>query len=301
MSKETAIFSVISFNLNDGLEKKDVEIQRELLKQIRYKWRNVLFMNFPEAFRPGEVDKKTVNRFARYLGHNGHTITPYKTADKRPDDHVLVTTYNANALKHKVNIARLRIATRNAVRLDVNSQVVGGKLTFIGGHLDDRREAPTISGDPTETSRLSQALALRDIIKPKNKTILAFDFNAMHEYSAQAQIARYLGNVGARWRPESVDPDPKTGRRSFSAKLFSLSEMAIGTTMNVFTEAGFTDAGKNSPYLASTIKLAPGPFGPAIDHILSNAGLKVIDFGTFRGPSDHRGIAATFEVEQTAA
>ncbi len=60
------------------------------------------------------------------------------------------------------------------------------------------------------------------------------------------------------------------------------------------------DAANNSSYPASTIKLPPGPFGPAIDHILSNAGLNVIDFGTFRGPSDHRGIAATFEVERVA-
>ncbi len=141
MARETAVFSVISFNINDGLEKKDVELQRVLLKQTRTKWRNVLFMNFPEAFRPGEVHKKAVKRFAWYLGHEGHVITPYKTADKRPDDHVLVTTYDAAALKHQVSSARLRIATRNVVRLDVNSQAVGGKLTFIGGHLDDRREA----------------------------------------------------------------------------------------------------------------------------------------------------------------
>ena len=289
MSKETAIFSVISFNIADGLSTNIPELQHVLWRE-KEKRPKVLFMSYPEAFKPGMVDKKTVNRFSRYFGHEGFVITPYKTADKRPDDHVLLTTYDATALEHRISSTRVRLATRNATKFDVKHPRVGGKLTAIFGHLDDRSEA----------SRVMQARALMGIIKPEDKTILGFDFNAMYETSAGAQITRFIGHALAGMRPESTDPNPVTGKRSRTAQLFALSDMAIGTTMTELSESGFKDADE-SRYPGGTLKIAPGPFGIGIDKLLHNAGITVIDVGTFRGPSDHRGIVATFEVDQVAA
>ena len=224
--------------------------------------------------------------------------TPYETADRRSDDHVLLTTYDTELVSHETPVTTtLRLATRNALRIIVNNEQVGGKLTFIGGHLDDRRETPSRNSDLTETSRLGQARALLSHINPEERTILAFDFNALHKASAAAILAPYLGRFALARHPESVHPDPATGQRTIWAKMYDVSSMAIGTTMQEITEAGFADADNHSLFPLSTVKNPAGRFGPAIDHILSSPGLKAVDFRTFRGPSDHHGIAATFEVE----
>ena len=300
MPKEPVIFSAISFNLSDGLEtvRGRDELRRALYAQ-QSRSQNVLFMNFPEAYRPGTVEESDLVRFSWYLGHVAIS-TPYETADGRPDDHVLLTTYDNQLVSQETPVTTtLRLATRNAIQIAVNNELVGGRLKFIGGHLDDRREVSSHDSDPTETSRLSQVRALLGHINPEDKTILAFDFNALHKASAAASLAPYLGRFALTRHPESIQPDPTTGRRSVWAKMYDVSNMAIGTTMQEITAAGFSDADKRSLFPLSTVKNPAGRFGPAIDHILSSTGLKAIDFRTFRGPSDHRGIAATFEVEPT--
>jgi endonuclease/exonuclease/phosphatase family metal-dependent hydrolase len=288
---ESYIFSVIAFNINDNLNKKEVELKRVLQKQIDKHRNHPTLMTLAEAYRPGEVDDAFVYRFGRYIGQIA-TSTPYETSDNRRDDHVLVTSYDELLMAEPPQITRVRLATRNAIRMVINNSRLGNNLSFFGLHLDDR----------SEESRLDQVDALLSIIDPNDRTIVAGDFNSMNRETAAAQIALKLGELGARWRPESIDPNVETGKRTLVAKLYGVSEMAVGAPMRRLTDAGFEDS-DNSYFPSSTINIVPGRLGPRIDHVLhsENAGVTVIDTATFPGPSDHRGTRVTYRAERLAA
>ena len=114
-------------------------------------------------------------------------------------------------------------------------------------------------------------------------TILAGDYNAMHRKGCVAHI---LGSQVVRTVAARV-PQPRI--RSLGPRL---SDMATGTTMRRFEDAGFKDA---DPYHQPTIK-SRMPIAQ-IDHVLVSLHFRARRFRVYEHSpvSDHRAISVTLD------
>jgi hypothetical protein len=174
----------------------------------------------------------------------------YADNDSREDRHGMLGIVRQRLIGSEEPYA-VRMGTRNALCMPLEDPETGMVSDLFGIHLDDRRE---------ERRRGQANILVHQLVRPDRPTIVAGKFNAMY---TRDPIARALRMT--RWLthhlPE-VDPRPDVKPPRYK-RVGSLarrsSDMACGTTMDVFTAAQFIDA---DPLHKPT----KGPF--AIDRIV---------------------------------
>ena len=264
-------------------------------------------IGWPEAYNPNEPGAvRAVLANLELAGYATNSVE-YGDTDGRKDVHVLAGAARGPVLK-QVEVLHLgpetsdggvrRRVGRAALRFCLEQSSANQQkddppreLDVIIAHLDDRYEK----------TRLLQAQALLEQIAPGRPTVIIGDLNAMHGTGFMPWALRFAGRRAEnRFLPVSNPGTPKPARwlspegvhwlagRSVSV-LRRLGGMAAGTTMQLFEDAGFTDADvSHRGTMPSRVALFQ------LDHVLYSAGVTVSDFTRVPtvGITDHRGLYA---------
>ncbi|HSX32563.1 MAG TPA: endonuclease/exonuclease/phosphatase family protein [Candidatus Saccharimonadales bacterium] len=264
---------VMAWNVLDAFS--DEQRARGVLKVVAEERRPDAAL-FSEAWREGKDG--LLDKVFEDLDRNGYVVTHglYQDNDGRQDRHGIV------GIVRKERVADQRpqlisLSSRNAVHMPLVSADHGTEtvVDFFGAHLDDRLEG----------RRLAQAVRLIRVAEFSSHALIGGDFNAMQRGDPSAKALRFVRPIARRMPTVEPRPDFKPPKLKRIGSLASrLTDMATGTTMQRFEEAGFRDTDpKNRP--------TKGPF--MLDHIVTR-GLEVIGQETHaKSPlSDHRAISA---------
>jgi endonuclease/exonuclease/phosphatase family metal-dependent hydrolase len=166
---------------------------------------------------------------------------------------------------------------RSAIYLPIIDRVRDENIDIYGVHLNDRNEA----------SRVQEATSLLDMIGNDNdKVIVGGDFNATYRKDALGRILRVAIPLFRSVPVIDYKPGHKPPKLHHLADMTRrASQMAIGTTLELFEAANFEDADPDHRPTA-------GPFN--IDHLLGR-NVKFFDHEVLpKTPySDHHAISAT--------
>jgi len=232
---------------------------------------------FSEAWREGKDE--LLDNVLDDLGRSGYTVAHglYEDNDGRQDRHGIMGIVRSELVADQ-KPQLVSLGSRNAVHVPVVNPASGGETVFdfFGVHLDDR----------SEQRRLAQAERLIAAADFSGRVVVGGDLNAMHRTDPRAKALRLVRPI-ARCMP-TVDPRPdfKPPKLKRIGSLASrLTEMATGTTLGRFEEAGFEDTdARRQP--------TRGPFN--IDHILIRG---LVAFGQRthdKSPlSDHRAVSVS--------
>lgn len=158
-------------------------------------------------------------------------------------------------------------------------------LRILGVHLDDR----------TETLRLQQAAQLIAMVESgEMPTMIMGDLNAMDRNSKFARFVRsdIAQDIGKQFSSEKL--------RSVATRV---GEMALGTTLDVFTKSGrLRDLDSNaSPTVSAKqagLEWMPSVALAKIDWMLASQDISETDYRVWRDiGSDHRPVVADIQVQ----
>lgn len=231
---------------------------------------------FSEAWREGKDG--LLDNVLDDLDRNGYAVAHglYEDNDGRQDRHGIIGIVRSELVADQ-KPQLVSLGSRNAVHVPVVS--TAGTETvfdFFGAHLDDR----------SEQRRLAQAERLIAAADFSGRVVVGGDLNAMHRTDPRAKALRAVRPIARRMPTVEPRPDFKPPKLKRIGSLASrLTDMATGTTLERFEDAGFEDAD-------SRRQPTKGPFN--IDHILIK-GLVSFDQRTHdKSPlSDHRAISTS--------
>lgn len=263
MSKEVEI---VSWNLLDHLN--DPLVQHEIING------EPDLGIFPEATAEDvPLEKSTLVTF-RNAGYNVFE-QKYDDTDGRADRHRLVAIAKP---EHIADVSSVSLAGRNVFLFNL-----ANGAQFMGGHWDDRTEARRMR----MTTEALQWLG-RD-------AIVAGDLNAMHRRGVTTSLLRAARPVANMLPASDPVPGQKTPRLQRAGSVGQrLTQMASGTTLRAFTNAGFQDA---DPRKQPTMK--KGPIAVQLDHILYRGNVSVVhptEASDSQGLSDHLKIQARLRI-----
>lgn len=230
---------------------------------------------FSEAWREGK--DKLLDNVLDDLDRGGYTVAYglYEDNDGRQDRHGIIGIVRSELVADQ-KPQLISLGSRNAVHMPVVNRATGGETVcdFFGVHLDDR----------SEQRRLDQAIRLIAVAHFSGQVVVGGDLNAMHRADPRAKALRFVRPIAKRMPTVEPRPDFKPPKLKRIGSLASrLTDMATGTTLGLFEEAGFRDTDMHR-------KPTKGPFN--IDHILVRG---VAAFGQRthdENPlSDHRAVS----------
>lgn len=262
----TTDLEIVSWNLRDQIN--DPALQRSVLDVAPD------IAVFPEArSEDTALEQATWQRFE----NAGYTVYDhaYQDDDGRKDRHALVVAVKPELVRVANSV---RLVSRSAIRLTLH-----GGVDFMGVHLDDRHEG----------RRLGQAaMAIRYL---GESAMVAGDFNAMYPDVGQARLLRTVRPFAKLLPAKDPVPGEKTPKLQRLGSLSQrLTDMASGTTMELFRHADFRDA---DPTHSPTMK--KGPIAAQLDHILYRGDTAVSESTVVEdadGLSDHKRIRAVLRL-----
>lgn len=266
---------ILAWNLADGLSDKDRATG--IVKVVEAQQPTAAV--FSEAWQQGE--EKVLDGVLKEFQDFGYEViaVPYEDTEARDDRHGMLGLVRTEAFNASRPSGPISMLSRSAIHLSMIDPKSNIPFDFFGVHLNDRNE----------DSRLEQAHALLDIAGDVDPVIIGGDFNAMYRRGAWPRTLHLIGPLFQPVPEINYAPGYKPPRLHFVGDVFRRAgEMAEGTTLSTFREAGFWDT---HPKHRPTI----GPFN--LDHILVRD-LRVIDQQTHpKTPhSDHHAISAVLVV-----
>jgi endonuclease/exonuclease/phosphatase (EEP) superfamily protein YafD len=232
---------------------------------------------FSEAWREGKDE--LLDDVLDALNRSGYTVAHglYEDNDGRQDRHGIIGIVRSELVADQ-KPQLVSLGSRNAVHVPVVNTAGDTETVFdfFGAHLDDR----------SERRRLSQAERLIATADFSGRVVVGGDLNAMHRSDPRAKALRVVRPIARRMPTVDPRPDFKPPKLKRIGSLASrLTDMATGTTLERFEEAGFEDTDtRHQP--------TKGPFN--LDYILVKG---LVAFGQRthdKSPlSDHRAISTS--------
>ncbi len=191
------------------------------------------------------------------------------------DDHAVHGRYLTVLSRLAIHATQVvRLGNRNGLSLRVTDRETNAPLHIMGLHFDDRCEA----------ARIKQAHAAMEHVKADEPSVLLGDFNALHQ--GDRQYAPFRHKLVHR----AIQRTPNAWVRMVGGKV---AEMASGTTMQLFEQAGLRDVDiLHQPTMPARFPMLDLDHGLVSEQVHSRG----FEVGGYHRESDHRGIAFTVEV-----
>lgn len=214
---------------------------------------------FPEAYNVGQegpLEEATV-----LLGALGYQVrhVPYNDADERTDKRGIM------AISRLGNVQEVRLATRNALRVQVKDQDTNIDIAGLHGHLDDR----------SEPNRIVQAMAGVEIMPPFMPRYIGLDANNMHREAPIAKLFRFI--MPLTYLYPAAEPRIGQNERSLGviiSKARRGSHMARGGAIRVFEDAKYMDVADQE--YKPTARFLGGKAAAQLDYVFASPELHAI-------------------------
>lgn len=274
-------FRVGVWNARDSLG--NPELSGAALEQIKKIDSDVIVL--PEAYAEEAKNSDDLKASVEALGAQGYHCKTVLYADKdgRADRHGLLVASRLGLFMKQV----VDMKPRKSVRLLVDDSELGDPIMVYGVHFDDRQH--TTRANQARRIIETQKRFVEDYNREPNESayIVAGDFNDMPRDGLRATALR-ASYLITKHLP-SVEPRHEAKHfhqvKHFSSLAQRLGQMANGNVLQLFEEAGLTDADPTSQPTKGPVQL---------DHIMYSTGLVASDFKLHdKYPSDHHAISVT--------